>query len=277
MREILLEAGEVLSAYDVVATLYPHVPSLSHWRAWELAAYRRMRLAGRVIDLGCGDGQYFRLLWPGVDDVAGVDASEGAVANARASGVYREVHHAPAHRLPLADASADAVFANCSLEHMDPLDGVLAEAHRCLVPGGTLLCSVVTDKFLSWAVLPRLMQEAGGEELARRTRAEFVAFHQLANPLTVGEWRERFERAGFTVEEHIPILPQYNSGLFLLADGSWHVRQAGGGELGDELYKAFSANPRFPEAFRLVIEGVLKMETDWRTCSGAVFAVRKGN
>jgi ubiquinone/menaquinone biosynthesis C-methylase UbiE len=277
MRETLLDADEILSAYDVVATLYPHVPSLSHWRAWELAAYRRLHLEGRVIDLGCGDGQYFRLLWPAVRDVTGIDASEGAVDAAKRSGVYAAVHHAHAHELPLADECADAVFANCSLEHMDHLDQVLREAHRCLVRGGMLLCSVVTDKFLSWSPLPLLMRAAGGEELARRTREQFVAFHQLANPLTVEQWRGRFESAGFAVDEHIPILPQYNSGLFLLADGAWHVPRAGGGELGDELYGAFSTNPRFPEAFRLVVEGVLKMETDWRTCSGAVFAVRKAN
>jgi SAM-dependent methyltransferase len=275
LKENLLDVESVLQGYDAVAGLYPFVPSLSHWRAWEYAAYRRFRLAGRVIDLGCGDGRYFRLLWPDAREAIGVDASARAVEASKASGAYAEVHHARAHELPLADASADAVFANCSLEHMDPLDAVLREVHRCLAPRGTLLCSVVTDKFLSWSPLPLLVREAGGEELERRTREQFVAFHQLANPLAVGEWRARFEAAGFSVEEHIPILPRFNSTLFLLADGSWHLRRPSGGELGDELYRVFSANPRFPAALRLVIEGALRMETDWRTCSGAVFAARK--
>jgi ubiquinone/menaquinone biosynthesis C-methylase UbiE len=277
VKETLLDVEAVLAGYDAVAELYPFVPSLSHWRAWEHAAYRRFRLAGRVIDLGCGDGRYFHLLWPDAGEVTGVDASEGAVNAARQSGVYTHVHHAHAHELPIADRSADAVFANCSLEHMDHLDRVLAEAHRCLEPGGTLLCSVVTDKFVSWSVLPALVKEAGGEELARRTLAQFVEFHQLANPLTVDGWRSRFLAAGFVVEEHIPILPRYNSGLFLLADGAWHVKRDGGGELGDELYRMFSHNPQFPGAFRLVVEGALRMETDWRTCSGAVFCVRKAH
>ena len=63
---------------------------------------------------------------------------------ARHSGVYHEVHVIAAHELPFMDASFDAVFANCSLEHMDNLDLVLAGVYRCLNPGGSLLCSVVT-------------------------------------------------------------------------------------------------------------------------------------
>jgi len=275
MKETLLDTAAVLAGYDVVSRLYPHVPSLSHWRAWEYAAYRRFRLTGRVIDLGCGDGGYFRLLWPEVRDATGVDASADAVASARSSRVYARVHHAQAHEIPIEEGAADGVFANCSLEHMDHLDAVLREARRCLVDGGLLLCSVVTDRFVSWAVLPHLMRQAAGEELARRALAEFVEFHHLVNPLTVEEWRGRFSEAGFTVEEHVPILPLYNSSLFLLADGAWHVRKAAGGELGDDLYRLFCANPRFPGAFRLMVEGALRMETDWRTCSGAVFAVRK--
>ncbi|QJR16490.1 class I SAM-dependent methyltransferase [Usitatibacter palustris] len=276
MKEVLLDADRVLAGYDAVARMYPFVPSLSHWRAWEYAAYQRYRIAGSVLDLGCGDGQYFRLLWPDVRDVTGVDASEPVIELARRSGVYTRVHHAFAHELPVADASADAVFANCSLEHMDHLDQVLAEIRRCLVPGGTLLCSVVTDRFLSWSVLPMLVREAGGEALARQALDQFIAYHHLVNPLTVGQWQRRFTEAGFTVEEHVPILPLYNSGLFLLADGAWHVKQ-GDGELGDSLYRAFSANPGFTAAFRLIVEGLLRMETDWRTGSGAVFAVRKAH
>lgn len=68
-----LTAEQVLLGYDRVAELYPHIPSLSHWRAWEHAAYQHYRLDGRILDLGCGNGQYFRLIWPQATDVVGVD------------------------------------------------------------------------------------------------------------------------------------------------------------------------------------------------------------
>jgi SAM-dependent methyltransferase len=73
VRLLALQPRKVLAGYDAVCSLYPYVPPLSHWRAWEYAAYQRYRLTGRILDLGCGDGRYFRLLWPRATDVIGVD------------------------------------------------------------------------------------------------------------------------------------------------------------------------------------------------------------
>lgn len=270
-----LTAEQVLHGYDRVAELYPHIPPLSHWRAWEYAAYQHYRLDGRVLDLGCGDGRYFRLIWPQATDVVGVDMSPGVAELGRQSGVYREVHVAPAHQVPEPDASFDHVFANCSLEHMDQLDAVLAEIHRCLKPGGTLLCSVVTDRFVQWSLLPNLVAMAGFDDAAAALQKDFLDYHHLANPLSVDAWAKSFKRAGLVAEEHIPILPKHNSGIWLLMDGIWHAKRAGGGELGDAILPFLSANANFPGAFRKVFAGLLEMETDWQDGSGAVFLVRK--
>ncbi len=275
MRESILEPDAILQGYDAVCELYAHVPPLSHWRAWELAAYRNFRLDGRVLDLGCGDGRYFRLVWPEVDDVVGVDREEGVADAGMRSGVYRAVHVAEAHQVPEADATFDHVFANCSLEHMDHIDAVLGEIHRCLKPGGSLLCSVVTDRFHTWNVLPNLVAKAGHEEASRALVKDFFDFHHLVNPLSVAKWRERIEEAGLVPEVHVPILPKWNSGIFLLMDGLWHVKKAMGGELGDDIYPFLTANAEFPKGFRTVLAGLMEMETDWQDCSGAVFLARK--
>lgn len=275
VRTTSLDQEVVLQGYDAVSVLYPYIPPLSHWRAWEYAAYQHYRLDGRVLDLGCGDGRYFRLIWPDASDVIGVDMSPDVAELGRQSGVYREVHVAPAHRVPEHDASFDHVFANCSLEHMEHLDAVLSEIHRCLKPGGTLLCSVVTDRFVQWSPLPNLIAMAGFGEAAAALQKDFLDYHHLANPLAVEEWIKRFERAGLMTEEHVPILPKHNSGIFLLMDNLWHVKRAGGGEIGDTIFPFLSANTNFPDAFRKVFAGLLAMETDWQDCSGAVFFVRK--
>lgn len=275
MQTRVLASMEVLEGYDAVSTLYPHIPPLSHWRSWEYAAYQHYRLDGRVLDLGCGNGQYFRLIWPQATDVVGVDMSPDVAELGRQSGVYREVHVVPAHQVPEHDASFDHVFANCSLEHMDHLDAVLAEIHRCLKPGGALLCSVVTDRFVQWSLLPNLVAMAGFDEAAAALQKDFLDYHHLANPLSVDEWAKSFNRAGLVAEEHIPILPKHNSGIFLLMDSLWHVKRAGGGEMGDVIFPFLSSNANFPGAFRKVFAGLLEMETDWQDCSGAVFLVRK--
>lgn len=275
MRESILEPQAVLDGYDAVCELYAFVPPLSHWRAWELAAYRDFRLDGRVLDLGCGDGRYFRLVWPGVDEVVGVDREEGVADAGVRSGVYRAVHVADAHRVPEPDASFDHVFANCSLEHMDHIDAVLAEIHRCLKPGGSLLCSVVTNRLVEWNILPNLVARAGYSGPAVSLEQDFLDFHHLVNPFTVAGWASRFEAAGLVPEVHVPILPKCNSGIFLLMDGLWHVKKAAGGELGDDVYPFLTANANFPKGFRTVLAGLMDMETDWQDCSGAVFLVRK--
>lgn len=272
---ITLESEDVLSGYDAVCALYPHVPPLSHWRAWEQAAYRKFTLNGRVLDLGCGDGRYFRLIWPNVDNVVGVDRDVGVADAGLRSGVYRDIHVVNAHEVPELSETFDHIFANCSLEHMDHLDAVLMEAQRCLKPGGSLICSVVTDRFLQWNVLSNLVGIAGFAEAAASLQKSFFEFHHLVNPLSVDDWQQRFREAGLIPEVHIPILPKYNSGIFLLMDCLWHVKKSTGGELGDTVYPFLLENPKFPQAFRSVIAGLLEMETDWQDCSGAVFLARK--
>jgi SAM-dependent methyltransferase len=276
MQNKILTPSDILTGYDAVSALYPHIPSLSHWRAWEYAAYRRHSVDGRILDLGCGDGRYFRLLWPDAEEVVGVELNPDVAELARQSDVYRDVHLAPAHRVPEPDGSFDHVFANCSLEHMDYLDAVLGEVHRCLKRRGTLLCSVVTNRFVEWSPLPKLVAQAGFGDVATALQKDFLDYHHLANPLSVDEWVKSFRRAGLVPEEHIPILPKNNSGLFLLMDSLWHVRRSVGGELGDVMFSFLSANPKFPGAFRSVLAGLLEMETDWQECSGAVFLLRKG-
>lgn len=271
----ILTSAEVLAGYDRVCSLYEHVPSLSLWRGWECAAYHKFQLSGRVLDLGCGDGNYFRLLWPGTADVVGVDQNAAVAALARRSGVYREVHECAAHELRLGVATFDAVFANCSLEHMDHLDQVLERVHHCLRPGGVLLCSVVTEKFLDWSLLPRFVAAAGAPDAARQIQREFEDVHHLVSPFPVQEWLARFMAAKLRPEEHVPILPKVNSGFFLLLDGLWHLKLAAGGELGGEIGSFLCGLNGFGTAFRGIVEALLQLESDPALCSGAVFLARK--
>jgi len=275
MRTFLLEREDILLGYDAVSILYPSVPPLSHWRAWEYAAYQKHQLSGRILDLGCGDGRYFNLIWPQAHDVIGIDVDPVVAQLASFSGIYNEVHVTTACQLPLPDHSIDHVFANCSLEHMADLEEVLAEIYRCLRPGGTLLCSVVTNRFIEWSLLPHLFTLAGYDQAATNLKREFLSYHNLVNPLTVTEWEQKLNGAGFVSELHTPILPKFNSGFFLLMDSLWHVKRVQGGEIGDNIFKLLSANLSFPPAFRNVIAGLLDMEQDWLDCSGAVFLARK--
>jgi SAM-dependent methyltransferase len=275
MRVSHLSPEEVLEGYDKVSGLYPFVPPLSAWRAWEYAAYRRYLLPEPVLDVGCGDGQFLRLVWPGLQSVEGVDISPAAVEAAKSSGVYRAAYLAAAHELAVPPESYAAAFANCSLEHMDHLPLVLRRIARSLRPGGPFLLSVVTDRFLEWAVVPQLARCLGEPARAERLQSSYEEYQHVVNPLPPPVWAAHLEAAGFEIVEHVPIVPELSTRLFLFLDGLWHAPRLGG-ELGDLIGPYLGTVPRFPHAFRQVLAAVMEMETDWGTGSGAVFWARRG-
>lgn len=93
------------------------------------------REVSRALDVGGGTGRAARAL-PEVD-VTVVDAAAGMLRGARRRGVAGV--RGDATRLPICDASVDAVLALDALHHFPDQGGALAEARRVLRPGGVLV------------------------------------------------------------------------------------------------------------------------------------------
>jgi len=104
---------------------------------------RAIRLAGRVLDLGCGSCDLVRYLAATyAQRVTGVDISPGSFPRRRVCGqrVRFRCLHRDAGRLEFAaDRSIDAVTMMWSLHEMDHPEGILAETRRVLRPGGEIL------------------------------------------------------------------------------------------------------------------------------------------
>jgi SAM-dependent methyltransferase len=96
----------------------------------ELAGY------ARVLDVGCGDGQIARLLAERGADVVGVDRTWNQITVAAERGGGPAYARADAAGLPFASGSFDAAIACLVFEHIDDLDGAIAEVARVLRPGG---------------------------------------------------------------------------------------------------------------------------------------------
>jgi SAM-dependent methyltransferase len=275
MREVSVRPDEVLAGYDVLADIYGHVPPLMMWRAWEVAGYRKYRLPEPVLDLGCGDGQFFHRVFPEISDVVGVDLSQHAVDAARRSQVYRAVHVTPAHALPLPTEAVSSVFANCALEHMDHLDEVLAEVFRVLRPGGVFLLSVVTDRFVSWAPLQSLLEACHAADAGRSAQARHESYHHLVNALPRAEWVARCEQAGFRALEWMPIVQGSAGWLFLLLDQLWHIERQTGGEFGDGLAARLLEIPNRISGLRRMFEGLLDMSIGAPDHAGLILWLEK--
>ena len=274
MEQKFLTSAEVLAGYDAVCKLYPHVPPMTIWRSWEYAAYQRYELAEPILDIGCGDGQFFRLVWPYIKDVIGVDMDPNTIATARQSGVYREVIYSPASKISFPPKSFASAFANCSLEHMDRLPAVLEKIHDCLRPGGFFAFSVVNEKFIEWSTLPLLITSVGDTKRAGVLQAEYERYHHLVNPLPVYKWIECLSKAGFQILEHTPIIPEMTSRFFLFIDHLWHIRKERE-ELGDTIYSFLTSLPEFPLGFREMLSGIIRMERDLSVGSGTVFLTKR--
>jgi SAM-dependent methyltransferase len=274
LEQCLLTRDEILAGYRELIHLYPYIPSAMLWRAWEFAAYRRYTLPEPVLDIGCGDGHFFRLVWPDVTDVIGIDHEPGAVIQAQKSGIYREVHRGAAQALPFDDQAFASAFANCSLEHMDDLPEVLWHIHRCLRPGGIFLLSVVTDKFVDWTALPALIKQAGAVAQGETLQRDYLTYHHLVNALPPQAWASQLANAGLKVEHHVPIVPELTGRLFLFIDQLWHFKSETG-EWGDQLPILFATWPNFTAGLKDVLRGVLLMERNWQIGCGAVFRAHK--
>ncbi|MDQ6794904.1 MAG: class I SAM-dependent methyltransferase [Chloroflexota bacterium] len=86
---------------------------------------------GLLLDLGCGEGAYSKLLRSTGFEYVGLDAT-GSTADILAD----------AHHLPFRDGSIDAIAAISILEHLRAPAVALREVARVLRPGGVIIGSV---------------------------------------------------------------------------------------------------------------------------------------
>lgn len=136
---------ETRAAYDTVAVDYarllPDVVEGPLDRAMLAAFADLVRVAGRVVEVGCGTGRITAQLRDLGLDISGIDLSPGMLAVARRAYPDLRFEVGSMTELALPDAGLAGLVAWYSIIHLPPelLPGVFAEFHRVLTPGGQLL------------------------------------------------------------------------------------------------------------------------------------------
>jgi ubiquinone/menaquinone biosynthesis C-methylase UbiE len=182
---------DVRSRFAPVAANYArakfHTSSELLREVLDLAHPQRSDLA---LDVATGTGNTALALAPVVRHVVGVDLTREMLDQARRLTAERNVANAEwvlgdACRLPFADESFDLYTVRAAPHHFHDFDAFLSEALRVLKPGH--------DAAFVDCSPPAAAREVMHEVEVRRDPSH-------VRSLTVPEWTERLERAGFEVE-----------------------------------------------------------------------------
>ena len=146
--------------------------------------------AGRVLDVGCGDGQISRLVRRnGAEHVVGIDPTWNQLLTAQERGGGPMYARAGAGALPFRDEWFDAVVACLVFEHIRDVDDAIAEVARVLAPGGRFLFFLnhpllqvpgsgwIDDHLLDeqyWRIGPYLVEDISLEEVDKDVFLPFV-------------------------------------------------------------------------------------------------------
>jgi SAM-dependent methyltransferase len=94
-----------------------------------LRAVRKFELRSPILDIGCGDGLFAALAYPG-KQVWGIDVNLTEIRRAQATSAYNALICGSITNVALPNSFFRGAIANCSLEHVPDLDQALANIRR---------------------------------------------------------------------------------------------------------------------------------------------------
>lgn len=185
-----------------------------------LSRYRPIRPRNRLLDVGCGRGQFLLLARKRGWDVVGTEIAEAAAAAARARGLLVRLGSLTTADLP--ESSFDIVTFWNVLDFMpDPVEQMRA-AKKALTPGGLLVARVSNLAFQSAAYrASRLLR--WWPRVAASLAKQYV-FTQISFNARTLRWT--LERAGFGRAEVANSLPTRGDPYRTLGGGGDRALQA---------------------------------------------------
>lgn len=149
---------------------------------------------GRVLEAGCGVGQYVAYLAQEGVPIEGIDFSDSAVAFAKSEFPGLPVRVGDLRAIPEQDNAFDAILCFGVIEHFENgPDDILRELRRVLSPSGRLYISVPYES-LTFRFARKIANWTGrGEQEGKGT------FYQYR--FRRAEFRDLIRRAGFGIED----------------------------------------------------------------------------
>jgi GT2 family glycosyltransferase/SAM-dependent methyltransferase len=182
--------------------------ALALMRAVECDHLSKLPFERPILDVGCGDGTFGRILFNGVTLDAGVDRDAKEIARARATRCYDDLRVAEVEQLPFESEAFATVYSNCVLEHIPDVENALLEIHRVLKPGGALYITVPSPRCVTYLLWREVFRRLGLTGLANWYSNLTLRLFNAEHVLEAEGWSDLLDRAGFATERHEPYMPR---------------------------------------------------------------------
>ncbi|MDK1389505.1 class I SAM-dependent methyltransferase [Sinorhizobium sp. 8-89] len=126
--------NDAAAKYDPIASVYDKTRRADPQVGTILAQQLELSTKARLLDVGCGTGNYAAFLMAMGAEIVGVDPSENMLEIARERCANAQFHRAGAEQLPLEDAEFQGAFSMLAVHHFADVNAACREVHRVLAP-----------------------------------------------------------------------------------------------------------------------------------------------
>lgn len=128
---------------DYVSTTYDEkIRPKTHY-PWQMTKYLiqkfNLKPGSRLLDIGCGRGDFTIAFRDNGLDVAGLDSSEFSVEELKKVGIKVDQLDIATKPWPIPDESIDVVYSKSVIEHLHNPEHFMAETYRVLKPSGRVI------------------------------------------------------------------------------------------------------------------------------------------
>lgn len=165
-----------------------------------LRAVRDLDLAEPILDVGCGDGLFARLAYPG-KQIWGIDINPTEVQRAQSTASYKTLICGNICDVELPKGYFKGAIANCSLEHVPDLGGALSNIRKSLADGSRFALIVPTPDWTRSLATAQLLRGAGLHALARAYGDGLDRVFSHIHLYDEATWKKHLASAGFRLDE----------------------------------------------------------------------------
>jgi SAM-dependent methyltransferase len=207
-------SGEWPLDADDFSAYYAFAPAaLALRECVRLHAVRELELAEPILDVGCGDGLFARLAYPG-KQIWGIDINPTEVQRAQGTATHSTLICGNICDVDLPRRYFGSAIANCSLEHVPDLHGALVNIRGALRDGARFVLIVPTPDWTRHLATAELLRRAGLTGLARAYGEGLDRVFAHIHLYDEATWGRHLARAGFEVVESRPIVGRSTSWAF---------------------------------------------------------------